>query len=148
VVEWKSRAEKAAVVSAVAAVVIAVCTVITLARATSGVSTDPPTALLPSEPAAGTTNSGIAYSPAADVPSSSFCATPAGLLDGNRILQRLYAPAGSLAGYQLTFSHDVEIPAGWVVEIDLVQNPGPYLIKQGQKATVWAPESCRPLPPS
>lgn len=58
------------------------------------------------------------------------------------IKQEVFDPPGTLAGLQIKFNFPWTAPLGWVI-----QKEGKTLksISAGETATVWSPESCRPM---
>ena len=75
------------------------------------------------------------------------CSFAQELLSGNRVIQALDMPPGSgaTAGYQIAFSRPLTIPEGWTIQIYGQTHPGPFSVAAGDIATIWSPESCRPL---
>jgi len=63
------------------------------------------------------------------------------------IIQLLYIPTGSdkLAGAQIRVVTPIDIPVGWVVQRGAGDEYGPIVLPVGTVASVYSPESCRPL---
>ena len=63
------------------------------------------------------------------------------------VLQLLYIPSGSdtLVGAQVRFVSEIEIPTGWIVQQGAGDEFGPITLPVGTVASVYSPESCRPL---
>lgn len=70
------------------------------------------------------------------------CLTVAQLLENGSLEQTLEYPSGTLAGVQMTFTKAWTAPAGWTVQVNGQEVNS---VVAGQKASVWSPESCRPL---
>jgi hypothetical protein len=78
------------------------------------------------------------------------CAFEEELLGAGDVIQRLDLPPGSdyWAGYQMTLSRSIEVPAGWEVQKYSPEvHAGPYPLNRGDTASIWAPYQCRPLAP-
>lgn len=68
--------------------------------------------------------------------------TMADLAKLGEIKKNLYYPEGVLAGAQILFSQDWSAPIGWTVQ----KNGQPVSsVKKGEVASIWSPESIRPL---
>lgn len=60
------------------------------------------------------------------------------------INQNLEWPAGNLAGAQITFTDAFVVPEGWTLQFE---GSDVAEVSAGSKASLWSPESCRPLSP-
>lgn len=74
--------------------------------------------------------------------SSGSCLSLTQLLQNGNLEQELEYPAGTLAGVQMTFTKAWTAPSGWTVQVN---GQEVRQVVAGQKASVWSPESCRPL---
>lgn len=63
------------------------------------------------------------------------------------VIQILDVPKGSgfYAGVQIRLISSVDVPAGWIVHRDAKEYQGPIHLDTGTVASIWPPESCRPL---
>lgn len=90
-----------------------------------------------------TTSAPAAYSaPAATPAPASTTLTLADLAKLGTVVQRLEYPAGTLAGAQIEFSTAWTAPSGWVIQKN---GSNVSSVQPGDVASVWSPESIRPL---
>lgn len=70
------------------------------------------------------------------------CLSLSELAQLGEVIQELEYPSGVLAGAQIRFTRDWEVPSGWVVQLEGAEVTE---VTSGQVASVWSPEACRPL---